>query len=174
MKHITKAALSVVALALGACATPMPAQGPAATAKLEATRGNAVSGTVQFRQQGDKMRIEAMLTGLSPGPHGFHIHEKGDCSSGDGMSAGGHFNPLGKAHAHPTSPERHAGDLPQLDAGADGQARLEAEVDLLRIGDGATDILGRAVVVHAGPDDFKTQPTGNSGARVACGVIARS
>jgi Cu-Zn family superoxide dismutase len=114
------------------------------------------------------------VTGLAPGSHGFHIHEKGDCSAPDGTSAGGHFNPLGKPHAHPTVADRHAGDLPMLEADASGNATLTATIDLVTIGSGATDIVGRGVIVHKDPDDWKTQPTGNSGARVACGVIKRS
>lgn len=165
--------LLALAAALGGCATPAATSGPAASASLSATKGNTVTGTVHFSQAGAKLRVQAQVAGLAPGPHGFHIHEKGDCSAPDGSSAGGHFNPQAKSHAHPDAAERHAGDLPQLVADAAGQARLDFEIDLIRIGDGPTDILGRAVVVHAGADDFKSQPAGNSGPRVACGVIQR-
>lgn len=102
------------------------------------------------------------------------MHEKGDCSSGDGMSTGGHFNPRGKPHASPTTHDRHAGDLPMLVADAAGNATLVVEVDVIAVGSGDTDVIGRGLIVHKDPDDFATQPTGNSGARVACGVIARS
>lgn len=166
--------LCALAIALAGCASTPATQGPAASAKLEATKGNTAAGMVKFVQVGGKVRVEALVTGLAPGPHGFHIHEKGDCSSGDGTSAGGHFNPAGKAHAHPDQSERHAGDLPQLVADSSGQAQQSFEIDLIRIGEGATDILGRAVIVHASPDDFKSQPAGNAGPRVACGVIAKS
>src|SRR5207237_727941 len=132
-----------------------------------------VTGTVKFTQSGDKVHMEARVAGLTPGAHGFHIHEKGDCSSGDGMSAGGHFNPLSKPHAHVATPERHAGDLPPLEANASGVAALDADLDVIKVGAGPTDVIGHAVIVHAAPDDFTTQPTGNSGARVACGVIAK-
>ena len=164
--------LAVGVLAAG-CAS-MTRQGPTAVATLETTKGNASSGSVDFVQKGNKVLVTAKMSGLSPGAHGFHIHDKGDCSSGDGMSAGGHFNPQGKPHAHPTAPDRHAGDMPMLQANASGEAALSFELDVITIGGGATDIVGRAVIVHKDPDDFTTQPTGNSGARVACGVIRKT
>jgi Cu-Zn family superoxide dismutase len=159
--------------ALVGCAM-MAAPGPSAVATLEATKGNSAAGTVTFTQKGDKVTMAAKVTGLTPGQHGFHIHEKGDCSSGDGMSAGGHFNPGAKAHGNPAVPDHHAGDMPMLDADASGNASLTADLDGVTIGGAAADIVGKAVIVHKDPDDFKTQPTGNSGARVACGVIRKS
>lgn len=142
-----------------------------AEAVLNATQGNAVSGVVSFTQAGDKVRVVAEVQGLSPGMHGFHIHDKGDCSAPDGTSAGGHFNPAGRSHGNPDHAEHHAGDMPQLVAGANGTARLTAYLDGVLIAEGASGIVGRGVIVHAAPDDFKTQPTGNSGARQACGVV---
>jgi len=153
--------------------SPTPA-GPAATTTLAPTQGNSAKGTVSFAQRGNKVVVDARVSGLTPGSHGFHIHEKGDCSSPDAESAGGHFNPTGKPHAHPSTTERHAGDMPMLVADAAGNASITTELDVITIGGGATDIIGRAVIVHTNPDDFKTQPTGNAGARVACGVIRRS
>ena len=129
-------------------------------------------GTVNFAQSGDKVRVSANISGLRPnGEFGFHIHEAGDCSSGDGMSAKGHFNPHGKPHGNPSGAERHAGDLPSLKAGKDGRAKIDATVDAISIGQGAGNIVGRGLIIHADPDDYKTQPTGNAGARLACGVI---
>jgi Cu-Zn family superoxide dismutase len=154
--------------------TMVAAQGPAAVATLEPTKGNSTGGTVTFTQKGDKVTVAAKITGLAPGQHGFHLHEKGDCSSDDGMSAGGHFNPGGKPHGNPGAPDHHAGDMPMLEADASGNASLTADLDAVTIGGGAADIVGKAVIVHKDPDDFKTQPTGNSGARVACGVIRKS
>jgi len=154
--------------------TSMAPSGPKATAKLEPTKGNTANGTVTFTQRGDKVQVNARVAGLTPGGHGFHIHEKGDCSSGDGMSSGGHFNPRGKPHAVHTTPDRHTGDMPMLVADASGNATLVIELDVMTIGSGETDIVGRGLIVHKDPDDFATQPTGNSGARVACGVITRS
>lgn len=143
---------------------------PKAEAQLAPTAGNAVRGVVSFSPVGDKMIVVADVSGLSPGPHGFHVHDKGDCSAADGSSAGGHFNPGGRMHGSPEHAEHHAGDLPQLNAGADGKVRVTVYSDSLAIA-GANSIVGRSVVIHAGADDFRTQPAGNSGARVACGVI---
>jgi superoxide dismutase, Cu-Zn family len=150
------------------------AHAQSAVARLEPTKGNATAGTVTFTQKGDKVAVEAKVSGLTPGGHGFHIHEKGDCSSGDGMSTGGHFNPTGKPHANPSVTDHHAGDMTMLVADASGNASLSMELGAMTVGSGATDIVGKAVVVHKDPDDYTTQPTGNSGARVACGVIARN
>ena len=169
--HRMLIAMSAAAL-LGSCATTPG--GPAAVATLEPTKGNATGGTVDFVQRGDKVLVTARVAGLSPGGHGFHIHEKGDCSSGDGMSAGGHFNPFSKPHGNPSGADHHAGDMPMLVADSYGEARLTAELAGASVGGGRGDIIGKAVIVHKDPDDFATQPTGNSGARVACGVIRKS
>ncbi len=165
--------MAALAVAAAGCAS-MTASGPSATATLEPTKGNTAGGKVDFVQKGGKVFVTASVSGLAPGQHGFHIHEKGDCGSGDGMSAGGHFNPTGKPHGSPSSPDHHAGDMPTLVADGYGNATLSAELDAVTIGSGAADIVGKAVIVHKDPDDFKTQPTGNSGARVACGVIRRT
>ncbi len=146
-----------------------------AVANLEPTKGNTASGSVTFTPAGGgKVSVSAKLAGLTPGGHGFHIHEKGDCSSGDGMSAGGHFNPGNKPHGNPALPDHHAGDMPMVVADGSGNASLTATLEGITIGDGANDIVGKAVIVHKDPDDYTTQPTGNSGARVACGVIRKS
>jgi Cu-Zn family superoxide dismutase len=150
------------------------AQAQTATATLAPTAGNAAAGTVTFMQHGDKVMVSAKVSGLAPGGHGFHIHEKGDCSAPDGMSAGGHFNPTGKPHGAPDAADHHAGDMPMLQADASGNATLTIELAGLSIGGGAADIVGKAVIVHKDADDYKTQPTGNSGARLACGVINKS
>ena len=145
-----------------------------ATAQLQPTKGSSASGTATFTQQAGKVVVEVKVSGLTPGAeHGFHIHEKGDCSSGDGMSTGGHFNPLGKPHAHFTTTDRHAGDMPALKADASGNASVAVELDVITVTDGPTSVVGRGLIVHALPDDYKTQPTGNAGARVACGVIQK-
>jgi Cu-Zn family superoxide dismutase len=165
-----------VACLLAACASPIEqasraGPGPRASATIEPTRGNAAAGTVNFEARGERTWVDVKLTGLKPNAeHGFHIHEKGDCSSGDGMSAGGHFNPTGHVHG-PQDGEHHAGDLPALKADAEGRAQTGFYVQSLSIGQGPTDILGRALIVHVAPDDYKTQPTGNSGARIGCAVI---
>ena len=165
-------AAAVTAL-LAACQTAPDSSAPArATAALKPTKGNKTFGEADFEQVGNKVRVVVFVQGLKPGQeHGLHIHEKGDCSSGDGMSAGGHFNPHGKPHGHPSSAERHAGDLPALKANKEGRANVQVEVDGLTVAPGPASVIGRAVIVHADPDDYKTQPTGNAGARLACGVI---
>lgn len=148
--------------------------GPSATAKLEPTRGNTAAGTLTFVQWGEVVKVSGSISGLKPGAeHGFHVHEKGDCSSGDGLSAGGHFNPGGKPHGHHGMGEHHTGDLPSLKADASGVAAIHFESRTIRVGGSANDIVGKGLIVHRDPDDFKTQPTGNSGARMACGVIVK-
>ena len=160
-------------LLMTACAN-LPS-GPSASAQLTATKGNAVSGEVQFVQKGDKVLVSGEVRGLKPnGEHGFHIHDKGDCSSGDGMGTGGHFNPDGKAHGAHAHNVHHVGDLPSLKADASGTARLSFESTALTLGSGASDVLGRGLIVHRDADDYQTQPTGNSGPRVACGVIVKN
>jgi Cu-Zn family superoxide dismutase len=176
MKAITSlATLSSLAAAvlLAACGT-MGSAGPKAVATLEPTKGNTVAGTVTFQQKGDRVLVTAKVTGLPPNTeHGFHAHEKGDCSSGDGMSTAGHFNPNGKPHG-PQEADHHAGDMPALKADASGTAVASFELTGVTVGSGTADLVGRGLIVHVSPDDFNTQPTGNYGARVACGVIKLS
>ncbi len=158
-----------IAVALSLAATVAAAQNKV-SATLASSAGNNVAGTVTFVQEGGKVIVIAEVTGLKPGSHGFHVHEKGDCSAPDFTSAGGHFNPSGKPHGDPAHADHHVGDMPMLVADASGKATLRADVSPMSIG-GADGITGRSVVVHADPDDFKSQPAGNSGPRVACGVI---
>ena len=174
MKHsYFPAGIAALAL-LGACQS-MHSDAPRASAVLEPTKGSTVRGNVSFVQMGDKVRVTAKVTGLRPnGEFGFHIHEAGDCSSGDGMSAKGHFNPYGKPHAHAGTPERHAGDLPSLKSDGGGNASVTANLDIITVSPGPASVVGRGLIVHAQPDDFTTQPTGNAGARSACAVIQRS
>ena len=152
----------------------MRSDGPQAVAQLQPTKGNSTAGTVTFTQQGERVRVVADIRGLRPNQeHGFHVHEAGDCSSGDGMSTKGHFNPHGKPHAHFSSADRHAGDLPALRADASGNARLDTTLDIITVNPGPASVVGRGLIVHAAPDDYKTQPTGNAGARLACAIINR-
>ena len=161
----------VSALAAG-CSMLGIGGGPSATANLQPTKGNKAAGTIKFTQSGDKVRVAGEITGLRPGhEHGFHIHEAGDCGSGDGMSTKGHYNPLGKPHGNPSSAARHAGDMPALKADANGTAKVDATLDIITVSPGPTSVVGKGLIVHAQPDDYKTQPTGNAGGRVACGVI---
>jgi superoxide dismutase, Cu-Zn family len=172
MKRTTLAV--AMATMMAGCAS-MGGGAPGATSQLMSTKGNTATGTVMFTQRGDKVVIAAKLSGLKPNAeHGFHVHEKGDCSSGDGMSAGGHFNPGTKAHAHYGSSDRHAGDMPNIRTDANGNASYSFESELYTVSDGPRSVVGKAVVIHRDPDDYKSQPAGNSGPRIACGVIQRS
>ena len=99
------------------------------------------------------------------------MHEKGDCSSGDGMSAGGHFNPDGVQHGNAQPADGHAGDMPNLKADANGNAKASFEATRMKVADGKSSIVGKGLIVHRDPDDYKTQPTGNAGPRLACAVI---
>ena len=164
---------AAAALLLASCAqAPTAGGGATASAEMKPTAGNTVAGTVRFEQSGSKVIVSAVIAGLKPNAeHGFHVHEKGDCSAPDATSAGGHFNPGGKPHGHYGKPERHAGDMPNLRADAAGTTRVMWETDLLAVGSGAANVIGRSVVIHRDPDDYSSQPAGNSGPRLACGVI---
>lgn len=173
-KNSSFIALLTLAALLSACATSS-GPGPNASAQLQATKGNTANGVVLFMQRDNKVVVTGEIRGLKPNTvHGFHVHEKGDCSSGDGMSTAGHFNPSGKAHGEHGTSEQHAGDLLSLKADAKGTAKFNFESTTIAVGSGASDIVGRGLIVHRDPDDYKTQPTGNSGPRVACAVIERS
>jgi Cu-Zn family superoxide dismutase len=154
------------------CALSVFGQAPEeikATAKLEPKSGSSVTGTVTFIQRRDLTEVLLDIENLKPGKHGFHIHEKGDCSAPDASSAGGHFNPTHQHHGGPATIERHMGDLGNIEAPASGKVHWESEFKMnLK---GPDSIIGKSVVVHEKEDDFKTDPAGNSGARIACGVI---
>lgn len=141
-----------------------------AVAVLVPTTGSQVRGVVHFDQEMDGVRVRAEVSGLSPGRHGFHIHQYGDCSSGDGTSAGGHFNPQGHEHGGPMAAVRHVGDLGNLFATSTGEARYDKTIPGISLM-GSETFIGRGLIVHAGADDLRSQPTGNAGGRAACGVI---
>jgi Cu-Zn family superoxide dismutase len=140
-------------------------------AVLHPTAGNKVGGTVTFEAVADGVHIRAELTGLTPGKHGFHIHEFGDCSAADASSAGAHFNPTNQPHAGPDTAARHEGDMGNVEADASGNAKLDYVDHQISLSSDEKSAIGRSVVVHAKADDLKTQPSGDSGARIACGVI---
>ena len=140
-----------------------------ASATLESKSGSQVTGTVTFTKTGDEVRVVADIQGLKPGKHGFHIHEKGDCSAADAASAGGHFNPTDQHHGGPATAEHHTGDLGNIEADASGKAHLDWKGKMSL--NGPDSIIGKSIVVHEKEDDLKSDPAGNSGARVACGVI---
>jgi Cu-Zn family superoxide dismutase len=141
-----------------------------AIAVVHPASNSKVRGTIYFTQKSGYVEISGEVTGLSPGLHGFHIHEYGDCSAMDASSAGGHFNPTHMPHAGPDNAKRHVGDLGNLKADESGKAVVRTTDKMIQL-HGPHSILGRSVIVHASTDDLKSQPSGNSGDRVACGVI---
>ena len=143
-----------------------------ATVRLGSSSNSKVTGTVTFTKVGDEVQVVANILNLTPGKHGFHIHEKGDCSAPDASSAGAHFNPTMKHHGGPMTADHHSGDLGNIEADASGKAHLDWKGKLSLAGPDS--IIGKSVVVHEKEDDLKTDPSGNSGARIACGVISAS
>jgi Cu-Zn family superoxide dismutase len=171
----TRSALTTLfaAALITGCAGMSAGGGLRAEASLESRSGSVTSGTVTLREQGDAVLARVELRGLAPNSeHGFHVHEKGDCSAPDAMSAGPHFNPGGHQHGRPGSGAHHAGDLQNLKADGSGSVNVEVTLSGLTLAPGPNSIAGRSLVVHRDPDDFATQPAGNSGPRIACGVIA--
>lgn len=159
--------------------SPAPAASPAARtptavkhalAVMHPTKDSTARGTIHFQAAEGGVRVHGSISGLAPGTHGFHVHEFGDCSAPDGTSAGGHYNPAGHPHAAPTAAARHAGDMGNVEAAADGTAKVDYLDRTLTLA-GEAGIVGRAVIVHAKADDLKTQPTGDAGGRLACGVV---
>jgi Cu-Zn family superoxide dismutase len=170
MKRLT--ILAATLATLSGCAFLPPV--PIAVAQLAPTQGSTASGTATFVERSGKLIVDGRFKGLTPGQHGIHIHEKGDCSAPDASSAGGHFNPTGESHGAPDSASRHGGDFGNITADANGDATLSATLDAGRAGIGnlaSNSIAGKALVIHADPDDLRSQPAGNAGKRVACGVI---
>ena len=167
------------AAAGGAAAAPAPAGSPAsAQAILQPAKDTpGFSGRVIFYQAGSQVRVVADVTGVSPpGNHGFHVHENGKCERDPGKdfaTAGGHFNPAGTPHACPDAASHHAGDLGNIVINADGTGHVDVTTSELSLS-GASSVVGRAVILHAAADDCTTQPTGNAGGRLACGVVAAS
>jgi len=140
-------------------------------AVIHPTEGNELEGVVTFSRTDEGIRVVADVEGLGGmGRHGFHIHQYGDCTAPDGTSAGGHFSPREMPHGAPTADERHVGDLGNLTSNEEGEADLDF-VDPVLSFDGENSILGRGVIIHAGEDDFESQPTGDAGSRLGCGVI---
>jgi superoxide dismutase, Cu-Zn family len=146
-----------------------------ATAKaiMEASSGSNVTGQATFTAERGKVRFEFSVQNLSPGPHGVHLHEKGDCSAADASSAGGHWNPTMKPHGRRgEGTAYHKGDVGNMEVGEDGKGTLNLLVEGWTIGGAdSTDILGKSVIIHEKADDFESQPAGNAGSRISCGVI---
>lgn len=168
--------LLAAGLLLGTGAAPVAAHDEehkmSSTAILVATSGSSVRGVLKFHESSDgAVHITGLVEGLTPGKHGFHIHVNGNCDSPDGMSAGGHYAPAGGHHGAPVSKDRHLGDLGNIEADASGRAIVHVTAHGISIAlMGPASVDGRSIVIHAKEDDF-SEPVGNSGARVACGVI---
>lgn len=147
--------------------------GAAHRVNLMAAQGGQVGGALDLVASDGAVTVTGLISGMKPeSEHGFHIHEKGDCSSPDFKSAGDHFNPTMQDHGNPASPPHHLGDVPNIKANNEGKADISARVEGVTLGDGGpNDIVGKAFVVHEKVDDYKTQPSGNSGDRISCGVI---
>src|SRR3989304_4399687 len=170
--------LASCALLLAACAATSEQQGPSAVAKLSAKGGSQVRGEIKFTQVGSHVRIEGEVTGLAPGARGLHIQEKGACRAADAASAGGHFDPRepknwSTRHGGPHTAERHAGDLGNIVFDQSGKAVVNMMVGGIAVDRGPIGIIGGALVVPFQADDLKPAPTGDAGARAACGVIER-
>jgi len=176
MTRIVAVVASAVLMLAGCASTTQPgASGASATAELRDAKGQP-AGTATLTQVGGAVRIVIDGRGMPPGPHGVHIHAVGKCDAPEFTTAGAHFNPDNKQHGTQNPQGAHAGDLPNLVVAADGAGRLETTTERITLGAGATSLFdadGSAIIVHAGPDDFKTDPTGNSGGRIACGVIVK-
>lgn len=164
-KYVVPAILLSIVAACASMATRT------ATANLASISGSNATGTVTLRQLADgSVDVSAEFTGVPPGVHGFHIHEKGDCGD-NGNAAGAHFNPGGAPHGAPGAPAHHAGDWGNVAADASGKVSTRFNTRAITLAEGASSAVGRAVILHASPDDLTTQPSGNAGARIACGVV---
>ncbi len=142
-----------------------------ASADLEPTRGHQAKGAITFQERDSRVRVVAHIRGLQPGEHALSIQESGGCSAADATGIGGHFNPTNSRHGSPQGEEHHAGDLGNVVADEDGYAQVDATFDSLSLSEGPNSIIGRGVIVYAEADDSTTQPAGNAGSRVACGVV---
>ena len=165
MKKLALIAISVLVLA--SCRS---GRGAMAMANLNPSEGQTAKGTVHFQDQGEGLvEVVVDLTGVPPGEHGFHVHDKGDCGN-NGQNAGGHFNPTNMVHGAPDAQSHHAGDFGNVTAGANGEVHARFETHSVTVKEGAMSVVGHAVVLHGNPDDLVSQPAGNAGPRIACGV----
>jgi Cu-Zn family superoxide dismutase len=157
-------------------ATALPATEPTPTEEVAAAQlsgPDGVTGVVNFTAMGDGAHMVARVEGATPGSHGFHLHQNGVCDPPEFTTAGDHFNPTAADHGGPQSAAHHAGDFGNIEVGADGTGNLELHVMGVTVAEGPNSIVGKSLVLHGGTDDLTTQPSGNSGPRIACGVVER-
>lgn len=175
MKKIILSTAILLAIAIGCKTKDETAASKKLTIKLEPKSGSNVSGEATFTEKKGKVYLVAKMTGLKPGVHAIHIHEKSDCSAADGSSAGGHWNPTFKKHGKWGEGEYHKGDIGNFPVGDNGEGTVIFETDewCIGCGDSTKDILGKGLIVHQDPDDMTSQPAGNAGARVACSAIIK-
>jgi Cu-Zn family superoxide dismutase len=152
------------------CATQTSPMETSAIAILEPRSDSSASGTVRFVESPAGVTVIVNISGTTPGPHGFHVHEKGDCSAPDATTAGPHFDVGGHPHGSPSAPAQHSGDFGNLTADASGQIRTQFVTRQVTVSPSPNSVVGRAVILHASADDLTSQPAGNSGARIACGL----
>jgi Cu-Zn family superoxide dismutase len=175
------AALAAFPLALAACKSDAHDDhdhdhgradgGMRATARIEGRSGSKLTGSASFTETKGGVQVEVLVENAPPGLHAVHLHEIGDCSAADATSAGAHFNPGMHPHGAPDAPAHHAGDFGNMSVGADGRGRLSLWDPELTVRPGKYSVVGRAIIVHDKPDDMTTQPTGNAGGRIGCGVV---
>jgi superoxide dismutase, Cu-Zn family len=169
MKRILSVTLGTV-LVLAGCASHKKA-GPMAMATLAPTANQTAKGTVHFTERGDgSVEVDVDLTNVPPGTHGFHVHDKGDCGD-NGNAAGGHFNPTAAQHGAPTATSHHAGDFGNVTADASGNVKTKFNTRAITVSPSSSSAVGHAVVLHGNADDLTSQPAGNAGPRIACGVV---
>ncbi|MDA6072719.1 superoxide dismutase family protein [Flavobacterium sp. AC] len=175
MKKIIVSFAIITALIVGCKTSTKSSDSKTLTVALEPKSNSTVAGTATFTEKNGKVTFVAKMSGLQPGVHAIHIHEKADCSSADGSSAGGHWNPTFKKHGKWGVAEYHKGDIGNFTADAKGNGSITLTTDewCIGCGDETKDILGKGLIVHQGTDDFTTQPTGNAGGRVACAGIIK-
>ncbi len=168
------AGAALVLVALGACGSSKSAapSGATAHAAIEPRSGSKVTGKAVFTEMpSGGTKVEVWVENATPGTHGIHLHEKGDCSAPDASSAGPHFNPAGNPHAGPSDAKHHNGDWGNITVGADGKGHLEVTTSMLTVMPGPNSVVGKAVVFHEKADDLKSQPSGDAGGRLGCGVV---
>lgn len=170
--YLSGVGVAIVLIAGIDCSAAEKVERKKAVVTIESRSDSHLTGKGKFVEEDGKVTLKLEIEGAEPGTHAVHLHEKGDCSAPDATSAGGHWNPSHENHGKWSNTPFHHGDIGNIEVGADGKGTFTLTTDLWTIGGSAeTDVLGKAIIVHAKADDFTTQPTGNAGGRVGCGVV---